>query len=266
MTETISKPSLASVTSDVMKLPTRTLLYGTDGIGKSTFASKAPKPIFVPTEEGATRIPVAKFPLCRSWTDVLGSLRALYVEDHEYRTLVLDSADWAQTLATTHIVKQDYGGDITAFDAYGRGYKGVMAEWLRLLSALDHLRRTKNMEIILLVHSVVRVFRNPSGDDFDKFESNLYSGQSTSIWAKTKEWCDIVLFANYQVVVRKDNTKATKGKGVMLAGEGARVCHAAPSASWDAKVRAGWSLPEQFPLSQQKFREYLEMKGDHNAV
>ena len=114
------------------------------------------------------------------------------------------------------------------------------------------------MEIILIAHAIVRTFKNPVGDDYDRYESNLHSGQSTNIWAKTKEWSDIVLFANYEIKIRKENPKATKGKGVLIAGEGGRVCHAAPSASWDAKVRAGWNLPVQFSLSQSEFRKHLE--------
>lgn len=266
MTKTMSQMSLASVTSGVMKLPTRTLIYGLDGIGKTTWAADAPVPIFIPTEEGATRVAVAKFPLCRSWKDVLNALRTLYSENHDYKTVVLDSADWAQALAIEHIVTRDYQGDMAAFDAYGRGYKVVMTEWRNFLGALDSVRRKKDMEVILIAHAVVRTFKNPSGDDFDKYESNLHTGQSTSIWARTKEWCDILLFANYQLVVKKADPRAQKGKAVMLAGDGARVCHAAPSASWDAKVRAGWSLPAQFPLNQSQFRKYLEKDGDEHAI
>ena len=35
--------------------PPRILVYGTEGIGKSTFGSQAPKPIFVQTEDGLGR-------------------------------------------------------------------------------------------------------------------------------------------------------------------------------------------------------------------
>ena len=261
-----AKISLANITHDIVKLPTRTLIYGLDGIGKSTWASQAPNPIFICTEQGATRIKVSKFPLCGTWTDILDSLRALCREEHEYKTIVIDSADWAQALAIEYVVTRDYAGDMASFDAYGRGYKVMMTEWIKFLSALDYVRQAKNMEVILIAHSVVRTFKNPAGDDYDKYESNLHSGQSTSIWAKTKEWSDIVLFANYHVVVKKNNAKAQKGKGVMVSGDGARICHAAPSASWDAKVRAGWYLPAQFPLNQSEFRNYLQKGGNKNGV
>jgi len=252
--------SLGSITTGGVQLPPRTLLYGVDGIGKSTFWSQAPSPIFLPTENGVSRIDVPQFPLCETWGSVFNAIRALCLEDHEYKTFVLDSADWAQALAVEHVVEFEYDKDTTKFDAYGRGYKSLMREWIKLLQALDYLHRRKNMEIGLIAHAVVRPFRNPSGDDYDRYESNLLSTQSTSIWAKTKEWCDLVLFANFEVMVKDANGAKggpQKGKGVMKRGEGSRVCYAAPAAPWDAKVRAGWTMPERFPLSQETFRKHL---------
>jgi len=260
-----TKMTLSSVSDAAVKLPTRTLLYGIDGIGKTTWAKNAPNPIFVCTEEGATRVMVPKFPLCQKWSQVIDALRTLWKEDHEYKTLVIDSADWAQALAVEHVCEVTYGGDMEKFDNYGKGYKTVMVEWIKFLSALDHVRHTKGMEIILIAHAVVRTFKNPTGDDYDKYESNLHTGQSTSIWAKTKEWSDLVLFANYDVIVKKDNPQASKGKGIMMQGESSRVCHASPSAAWDAKVRAGWDLPVSFPFTQKEFRKHL-IQGDTHEM
>ena len=148
----------------------------------------------------------------------VSALRSLCIEEHEYKTVVLDSADWAQALAQQHVIDEEYDGDVEKFDAYGRGYKSLMREWIKLLQALDYVHKRKGMEVILIAHAVVRPFRNPTGDDYDRYESNLLSSQNTSLWAKTK------------------------------------------AAAWDAKVRAGWSLPEKFPLSQAEFRKHLNGK------
>jgi len=258
---------LSSITQGGVQLPPRTLLYGTDGIGKTTFWSEAEDAIFVPTEDGATRLDVPQFPLCTAWDDetynqpsVLGALRTLFAGDHKYKTVVLDSADWAQPLAAAHVVATEFNNDQAQYDAYGRGYKSLMRTWTVLLSALDHLRKHRGMAVALIAHAVVRPFHNPIGDDYDRYESNLISTQNTSLWAKTKEWCDIVLFANYAVTVKDADGpagQAKKGKGVMHKGDGSRMCYASPAAAWDAKVRAGWSLPEKFPLDYATFQKHI---------
>ena len=170
--------------------------------------------------------------------------------------MVLDTADWAQNLAIDYITKKDYGGDLDKFNSYGAGYKVLKQEWLRLLMYLERLRETKKMEIIILSHAITKTFKNPSGDDWDKYQSNLIDTPATSIWALTKQWADVVVFMNLKVSVRKNNIKEAKGKGI-LCGD-TRLCYTAPSASYDAKVRAGWDLPDQFPLCQKEFRKLLK--------
>lgn len=256
---------LSSITQGGVKLPPRTLMYGTDGIGKSTFWSQAPDAVFIPTEDGATRLDVPQFPLCKAWDNpdepsLLGSLRSLFAEKHAYKTVVLDSADWAQNLAFEHVLETEYGGNLAAFEDYGKGYRGLMQQWRVLLQAFDHLHKHRGLEIAMIAHAVVRPFNNPAGDDFDRYESNLRSSQATSIWAITKEWCDIVIFANYAVTVKDTEKKGDgpkKGKGVMHRGDGSRMCYTSPAAAWDAKVRAGWTLPEKFPLDQATFRKHI---------
>lgn len=249
--------TLGNVTKGGQRLPARWMLYGVDGIGKSTFASQSPDPIFICTEDGALNIDVPQFPLCESWDDVMACLRELYSQEHHYKTAILDSADWAQALAVRHVTKNEFGDDTQSYEAYGRGAKSLMREWQKFLQALDYLRKKRGMEIGMIAHAIVKAFKNPTGDDYDRYQSNLSDSASTSIWGKTKEWCDIVMFANYDVLVKKDNIKATKGKGLMKQGDNGRVMYTQASAAWDAKVREGWNLPAKMPLSQEVFRSHL---------
>src|SRR5262245_6244100 len=78
--------------------PTRLLVYGTEGIGKSTLAANAPKPVFVQTEDGLNEIDCDKFPLAGSFGDVLASLVELHTGDHDYQTVVVDSLDWLERM------------------------------------------------------------------------------------------------------------------------------------------------------------------------
>lgn len=257
-----NRMGLNSIITGKVMYPPRTLVYGTDGIGKSTFGAQANKPIFLATEEGAFRIDVPKFQV-QNWEDVFGALITLGKEQHDFKTLVIDSIDWAQAFAIKHLIENEFEKDVDRFEAYGRGYKSLVQEFRRLLAYLDRLQKAKEMEIILIAHATVKTFKNPGGDDYDRYQSNLVDSPSTSIWGLVKEWCDIVMFANYQVTVRKSNGKATKGKGVLTGGEkGSRVCHTAPSAAFDAKVRAGWQLPKMLPLDYATFSRYVHDQAE----
>lgn len=248
--------NLKNVTTGGAILPTRMVAYGVDGIGKTTFAAEAKNVIFVPTEDGCNRIQVPQFPVAKTWLELFDNIRTVAKEKHDYKTIVLDTADWAQHLAVEHIVKTEFEGNMQGFDAYGKGYKVLSQEWRKLLSALDYLRTCKGMQVIMLAHAVVKTFKNPGGDDFDQYKATLVDTPSTSIWGMTKEWSDIVLFMNYKVVVKKDTPKANKGKGIMSNG-GKRVCYSSPSAAYDAKVRAGWSLPAEFDLDYKIYDKYV---------
>jgi len=253
-----NRMNLESISHEIVKCPPRTLLYGIDGIGKSTFGANSKKPIFICCEDGATRLDVPKFPLCQNWQDVFGCLIPLGQEKHDYQTLVIDSIDWGQALAIQHCIKNEFEGDVASFEAYGKGYKSVLQEMRKLLAFMDRLHKVKQMEVLLIAHAAVKTFQNPNGDNYDRYQSNLIDSPNTSIWGLVKEWCDIVLFANFQVMIRKANKKAAKGKGVLVDGEhGSRLCHAAPSAAWDAKVRAGWNLPSVFALKYDVFDSYV---------
>ena len=78
--------------------PPRILLYGVEGIGKSTFGSLAPKPIYIQTEDGLDEIDCDKFPLATTYNDVVGALTELRAEQHDYETVVIDSLDWLERL------------------------------------------------------------------------------------------------------------------------------------------------------------------------
>ena len=79
-------------------MPPRVLLYGTEGIGKSTFGSQAPKPVFIQTEDGLDEIDTDKFPLATSYEQVVAALADLRNEQHDYETVVIDSLDWLERL------------------------------------------------------------------------------------------------------------------------------------------------------------------------
>jgi hypothetical protein len=62
--------------------PRRVLLYGVQGIGKSTWGAQAPGAVFIPTEDGLDDIDGASFPKATSYD---GMLACIGIEHHAAR-------------------------------------------------------------------------------------------------------------------------------------------------------------------------------------
>lgn len=235
--------TLDKVVKGRVEAPRRILLYGTEGIGKSTFASDAPAPIFLGAEDGTAQLDIQRFPKPESWDDVLEAVRVLTEEKHEYQTLALDTLDWAEPLLWASMCARDKVADVESY-GYGKGYQKALDEWRVFLAALERLRAARQMHVILLAHAWIKPFKNPEGEDFDRYEMKL-NGKAAGL---LKEWCDAVLFANYETFAVKKDEKARKAKGVST---GARVINTQRTAAYDAKNR--YSLPETLPLSWADF-------------
>ena len=143
-------------------LPPRLILYGTEGIGKSTFASHAPKPIFVPTEDGLSEIDCERFPLAKTVDDVLTALAELHVEKHDYQTVAVDSLDWLERLIFDDLCRQYNVPSIEKVDGgYARGYTLALTHWRKILDALNRLRTDRGMVVLCIAHAKVEKFEDP---------------------------------------------------------------------------------------------------------
>lgn len=209
------------------------VLYGPEGWGKTTWASKADCPVFISTEGGLKGISVDAFPEPRSWIDVLDAVEELRKQNHGFKTLVFDTADWTEHICQRFILDKDKKESIEDY-GYGKGYVLAFEEWKKLLAPVEALRRDKGMNIIFLAHAAVRTFNNPAGENYDRYEMKT----DRRISALLKEWSDCVLFGNYDVAV---DVKQGQRKGKGYGGE--RIVYANHSPSWDAKNRYGIQQP-----------------------
>lgn len=240
---------LSAVQTGRLEKPKRVLLYGCEGIGKSTFAAGAPSPIFIGAEDGTAQLSVARFPEPSNWAEVLEAIDTLTSNEHKYRTVVIDTLDWVEPLCWQHVCEQAKKPDIEAF-GYGKGYVAALDAWRTLLAKLDRLRDKRGMDVLLLAHSHIRTFRNPEGEDFDRYELKLNQKAA----GLCKEWPDAVLYAAFETLT---NTDGARTRGVST---GARYIHTERRAAWDAKNRYG--LPERLPLSWDDFAEAIGKPAD----
>jgi hypothetical protein len=236
--------TLAAVTKGIVPAPYRIVVHGTDGVGKSTFAADAPAPIFLGAEDGTGHLDVARFPAPESWQDVLDAVRTLTLESHGYKTLAVDSLDWVephiwQTVCDAAGVDhlEEVGG------GYGKGPAAALDLWRVFLSALERLQAAKAMNVVLIAHTQIKPFKNPEGDDWERYVLKLHPGAA----GLCREWVKGVYFANFETFAVKDK-KTKRVKGVST---GARLLYTQRTAAYDAKDRYG--LPESLPLSWDDF-------------
>ena len=246
------KPSgrmaLGKVIKGRLAKPMRLLVYGIEGVGKSTFAANAPAPIFLGAEDGTSELKVERFPQPTTWLDALEAVAELTTAAHDYQTLVVDTLDWLEPQCWAHVCREsrdDNGRPYQSIEdfGYGRGYVAAHDQWRRLASDLDALRTKRHMHIVLLAHSAIRTFRNPAGDDFDRYELKLHKAPS-GFW---REWSDAVLFASHDLNTVK---KQGRVRGTMGAQ---RILHTERTAAWDAKNR--YDLPPRLALDWQEFAD-----------
>lgn len=235
-----SRMALKNVVRGRIDKPVRVLIHGTEGVGKSTFASAAPSPMFICAEDGTAQLDIERFPEPRSFAEVLEAIDVLVHDEHDHKTLVLDTIDWLEPLIWEHVCREGKKSSIEDF-GYGKGYVAALDQWRVLVARLDALRAARSMHVILIAHSWIKAFANPEGDSFDRYEIKVHKGAAGLL----KEWSDAVLFATYEQATVKDGTKT---KGVST---GARIMRTERRAAFDAKNR--FSLPFEMPLSWDEF-------------
>lgn len=173
--------------------PPRLVLYGMEGIGKSTFGAGFPNAIFVQTEDGLGNIDCSRFPLCERWEEVARQLAALKDETHEFRTVVVDSVDWLERLIWDRVCRDQKVDSIEAI-GYGRGYTHALTYWRQFLTALDALRREKKMIVLLLAHAIAEDYADPEVQGIKRFTPRLHKTARSLI----AEYVDLILLATRQ--------------------------------------------------------------------
>jgi hypothetical protein len=239
---------LSQVTSGKVMKPINVLLIGVEGIGKSTFASKAPKPIFVGAEEN-DELEVARFPRCDSWQNFMECLDALIKEDHDFKTVVVDTIDSIEILLHKQILENDKADSMAkACGGYGAGYVKAANMMTDVRRKLAKLRDEKAMNVIILAHANKVKFSDPvSGIDYDTYEMKL-DKRSAPLF---KDWVSCVLFANYV----NHKTKTSSGKE-MLVSVGDRKILTEKRPGHDGKNR--FNLPYEINLDWNEFIGYVK--------
>jgi hypothetical protein len=237
------------------------LIYGPQGLGKTTFGATFESPILARTEDGANAIDVPTFPglICEGieqegpnqgniikgsgFYNMLGVINALH-GDHQYKTLLIDSLDWLEPLIWSRTCARCGQETIEGF-GYGKGYIEADSEWRYIMGGLESLRINKGMNIVLIAHSEVKNYAAPDTESYDRYQIKLHK-RAFALW---QEWVDMVLFCKYRTVIEKTekgfNQEQRRGTG-----SGERIIHTEERPAFLAKNR--WSLPPEIYVGTDK--------------
>ena len=213
----------------------KVVIYGPEGIGKSTLASKFPRPVFIDCEGSTKELDVSRYPAPFTWGEILA-----YIDDavtnHTCDTLIIDTADWAEQFCTKYTCEKLNVKNIEDV-GYGKGYQYLTQNFTELLSQCDTLI-ANGINVVFTAHAMMRKFEQPDEmGAYDRWEMKL----SKRTGPLLKEWADMVLFCNYKTNVLTDTKTQRK-----VATGGSRIMYTTHHPCWDAKNRYG--LPESMDM------------------
>jgi hypothetical protein len=271
-TVVVRKPILGIIKGKI-QAPSRILVYGPEGIGKSSLCASAEDVIFMCRESGTEQLDVQRLPECTHWKDaqpdkdgirrdVWSQIEQIRHGEHGFKALAIDTLDWLEPLVFQHVIESDpersknKGKSIEgAYGGYGKGHVVALNEWRALLNQLDCIRKERGMHILLLAHSHIKAFNNPEGDNWDRYVLKM-NEKAAGLF---KEWCDAVLFANTEVLASKKSGGMGENKKMFGVSDNARYLFTNRRPAWDAKNRFG--LPDKMALSWSELIKHIKTKA-----
>ena len=226
---------MLNITKGKINRAQKVVIYGSEGIGKSSLAACFPDPLFIDTEGGTAQMDVRRIDKPQSWEELLAIVQEVAATPDVCKSLILDTADWAEQLIVSFLCTKYKQNSIESF-GYGKGYTYLAEEFTKLLNAFDRVI-TADIHVVITAHAKMRKFEQPDEmGAYDRWEMKL----SKQVAPLLKEWCDLLLFCNYQtfVVTSENNTQKAQG--------GKRVMYTSHHPAWDAKNRV--HLPEVLEL------------------
>ena len=227
---------MLNITRGKVTRPQKVVIYGSEGIGKTTLASAFPDPLFIDTEGGTSHMDVKRLAMPDTWDALVSLIEEVSRNPGICATLVIDTADWAEQLCIKDVCVKYKKSGLEEF-GYGKGYTYISEEFARFLAACDKVIAA-GMNVLITAHAKMRKFEQPDEmGSYDRWEMKC----TRQVAPLLKEWSDMLLFCNYKTYVVSQDEGKSKGQG------GKRVIYTSHHPCWDAKNRHG--LPAEMEMS-----------------
>ena len=226
---------MLNISTGVVNRAKRVGIYAGEGVGKTTLAAAFPDPLFIDTEGGTAHMDVRRIDRPETWEELVDIVEEVAKTPGICKTLVLDTADWAEWLCIDKVCRDYHCKSIEA-PGYGKGYTYLAENFSGLLKSFDKVIAS-GIHVVITAHAKMRKFEQPDElGAYDRWEMKL----SKQVAPLLKEWTDLLLFLNYKTFVVQTDTNTNKVQG------GKRVMYTTHHPCWDAKNRFG--LPDEMPL------------------
>jgi len=236
--------------------PRKILLYGQHGVGKSTWANQAPKPVFVDVEGGLDDLDCERTPRMHDWGSLYSTCLQLAEGQNDFKTICVDTLDWAEKLIHADICQQAGVNAISDGKlSFGKGHDRATVEMGKLLRVFDGAI-ANGRGVILLAHAKVERVEDPETQSYSRHLIDVHK----SISGMVAEWADEVLFACFRVFTSKEEMGYGKERNIGIGGK-ERYIRTTNSASAEAKNRL--NLPDELEMNWNAYAQYI---GPHYAT
>ena len=228
-----------NITKGIISKPVKVCVYGVEGIGKTTFASQFPEPLFFDLDKGSAQLDISRVTDITSWPLLMSNIKEVYDNPTICKTLVIDTADAAERMCIDYICGKFNKKGIEDF-GYGAGYTYLVEEFARFLVQLDACIG-QGINVVVLAHAVLKTVTLPEEmGTYDHWELKLSSKTTNKVAPLVKEWADLLLFANYKTILIEDGT---------------RIMYTTHTTFADAKNR--FSLAEELPFDYNEIARLI---------
>ena len=239
------------IKSTLREVPIRAVIYGADGVGKSTLCAGAPGAVFIATEDGLDNIDARAIDPPEDWPGVIAAVDALTAHP-QCGTIVIDSLDWAEQMLWAWLVAtrpDEKGRKVKDIEGYGwgNGYVAAATEMRVLLAALQRAGKA-GKHVLLTAHSQRKSVKNPNGEDYEQMQIKLHEKAAGVV----REWVHVVAFAELDIATVTEKDDGDRTKGIFT---GKRILRTNPGGGYQGKSRL--TLPDKIPLDWVAFESAI---------